>query len=275
MNVSKKRHENWEEIASYLLRGYSNQEIFDSFIFLDDNGNHMKVPDRRYKDIFKQYSVDIKLPKSLRAVCGGHVGKAPGLGFELDFKVFQYLYTTYIVPNEYMEQIKDRKFINNNVVKDAISFVLNSATDEELKDVTFSSQAVELMQKVKPDFNPETDQKLFMYQKDALLAFRVRWHIVGPGLRIRPLKGVNNRGDIVQRSAHGILNHPDAVNGYPLPENLKGDDFTSDNSGSTASLQNNKKTLKLPAGKYCQSVIKINNVHRSFDPNTPSDTTYR
>ncbi len=241
-------------MASYLLNGMDQQEVFSCFKFVDIQTNKeypvgSKI-DRRFKDLFSTFVKDARLPPPIRKLCGDHMGRTPGLGVALDLKVFEYLWSNYILHNETCNDTsKIKKRLPNDQIRDAVQKVLKNATEEELEDVTFTEGHIEMLKQEIPGFdvaNPK-HKRLFMYRPDALTAFKRRWFIDDYGkidniAMSKRIADNNSRGTLVPQSAYAISrNYP--VDGYDIPDNF--DDFTLSSGGESLAREPTQKTKKI------------------------------
>jgi hypothetical protein len=242
----KKRYGNWEVMASYILKGISPQEVFKSFLFRDDEGNILNGDiDRKHKDLFIKFVSDMRFPSSVRSLCGRHMGRKPGLGFELDCELFEYLLETYLLPN--CELASEQKtIISNSLIQTVIESLLAVATEDQLKYVTFSSEYVKKMTKKNKFFNVNlVDKRTFNYQKSSCLSFRNRWFIFGSELIIPENIQTSNMGDIVPQSEFG-KQYP--VNGYKICE------------GSKQQVKKMKKRkFTIPGGEHGKQLLRSHN----------------
>jgi hypothetical protein len=218
----KKRYGNWEVMGSYLQKGISFQDVFDSFEFRDGKTKELLHGpiDRKHKELFTKFLDEIRFPKFIRVVCGGHRGRKPGLGYELDRRLFIILVVKYILPNRELPK-DERTVIDNELLKKELELLLNVATPQELLEITFSKRFI----KRNHNFNPLTDQRTFTFDKNSGLSFRKRWNIVETDLVFSEEDEFNELGEIIPQSEFGRQHYP--TEGYPLFDEFKNDDLTS------------------------------------------------
>jgi hypothetical protein len=270
----KKRYGNWEVMGSYLQNGISFQDVFDSFEFRDAKTKELlRGPiDRKHKELFVKFLDEIRFPQFIREICGGHRGRKPGLGYELDRRLFLILVVKYILPNRELPSDK-RTVIDNELLKKEIELLLEIASPQELLEITFSQKFI----KRNPNFNPLTDQKTFTFDKNSGLSFRKRWNIVDADVVFSGEDEFYKLGDIIPQSEFGMQHYP--KEGYPLFDEFKNDDLTSTSSGLQFIVPLNDKSkqrkfLKVPAGYYNKQIFQNINTMKAMNPSTPVNTIY-
>jgi hypothetical protein len=266
----KKRYGNWEVMGSYLKQGISFQDVFESFEFRDaKTGELLSGPiDRKHKDLFTKFLDEIRFPKFIRVICGGHRGRKPGLGYELDRRLFLILVFKYILPNRDIPA-NERTVIDNELLKHELELLLNNATPSELLKITFSQNYTKRMKRENPSFNHLTDQKTFKFDKNSCPSFRKRWNILDTDLVFSKEDETNQLGDFIPQSAFGKQRYP--KEGYPLTDELNNDDLTSTSSGLQFFVliddinPNLRKVLEVPAGYYNKEIFQSLNTNKLDD----------